>query len=147
MESFDAVGLCVGRDADDIARALGVAGITIRKWKQDPVDGSGARNPLDSIRIMMQAALNLGHDPKEAMAPLHYLQEYFRTELERYPEDVHEAYSETMHEFSRFVSEHTSALRDGKVSPQEHRKVDRVIYGIRLKLDEYEAALNAMAEK
>lgn len=147
MESFDAVGLCVGRDADDIARALGMTGITVRKWKEDPVDGSGSRNPVDLVRIMMHSAINLGRPTKEALAPLIYLQELFHEQMIQHPEDIHEAYSETMHEFSRLVAEHTAALRDGKIVPAEHRRMDRVIFSLRQKLDEYEAALNAMAEK
>jgi hypothetical protein len=145
MESFDAMGLCIGRDADDIARALKLEAITLRKWKQDPVDGSGSRNPLDVIRILISSALNLDRDPKEALAPLFYLQECFRDQLKEHPEDVHEAYSDTMHEFSRLVSEHTAALRDGKVSPAELRRMDRIIFSLRTKLDEYESALNAEA--
>ena len=145
MESFDAMGLCIGRDADDIARALKLEGITLRKWKQDPVDGSGSRNPLDVIRIAITAALNLGRDPKEALAPIIYLQECFREQMEQPPSDIQEAYSDAMHEFSRLVSEHTAALRDGKVSPAELRRMDRVIFSIRSKLDEYEHALNTEA--
>lgn len=147
MESFDAVGLCVGRDADDIARALRLEGITLRKWKQDPVDGSGSRNPLDVIRIMIESALNLGRDPKEALAPLNYLQSCFQVELEQHPDDVQDAYSDAMHEFSRLVAEHTSALRDGRISPAELRRVDRVIYSVRCKLEEYESALKANVDK
>lgn len=147
MESFDAMGLCIGRDAEDIGRALKYEPITLRRWKQDPVDGSGSRNPLDLIRIMVQSAINLGRDPKEALAPIYYLQECFRGELDGHPEDLQEAYSDAMHEFSRFVAEHTVALRDGKLSPAERRRVDRVLFNIRGKLDEYESALQAFQEK
>lgn len=147
MESFDAVQLCVGRDAEDIGRALKLEPITLRRWKQDPVDGSGSRNPLDVLRIMIQSALNLGRDPKEALAPIYYLQECFKAELEGCPEDVHEAYSDTMHEFSRLVAEHAAAFRDGEVSPAEFRRTDRVIFSIHGKLDEYKSALKVKVRK
>lgn len=147
MNSFDAMGLCIGRDADDIARALELTGITLRKWKQDPVDGSGSRNPLDVIRITIQAALNLGRDAKDALAPIFYLQETFRDELQQHPDDLHEAYSDAMHEFSRLISEHTSALKDGQVSPSELRRIDRALYAVRFRLDEYRRALEAQVKE
>ena len=145
MESFDAIGLCVGRDADDIGRALKLEAVTLRRWKQDPVDGSGSRNPLDVIRIMVQSSLNLGRSPQEALAPIVYLQEFFKEQMEQCPGDLHEIYSDTMHEFSRLVAEHAAALRDGKVSPAELRRMERVIFSIRGKLDEYENALGTEA--
>jgi hypothetical protein len=141
------MGLCIGRDSDEIARALGVQPITVRKWKQDPIDGSGSRNAVDVLRITIQTALNLGRSRADALAPLRCLQEYFRDELEQHPDDLHEAYSETMHEFSRLVAEHNAALKDKRVSPLEHRRMDRIVYAIRSKLDEYEAALNATADR
>lgn len=147
MESFDAMGMCIGRDADDIGRALELGGITLRKWKSDPIDGSGSRNPLDLIRITIQTAINLGRDPKEALAPLRYLQACFKDQLEQSPEDLLEAYSDAMHEFSRLVAEHTAALRDGLISPSERRRMERVVFSLRNRLDEYERALGAFGEK
>lgn len=141
MESFEALALVIGRDTRDIARAVGREPITLNKWKADPIDGSGARNPLDHLREMIQAALNLGRDPKDALAPLRYLEECFSPHAQNV--DLNEAHQDLFNEFSQLLSEHTSALRDGKISPMERRRIEKEAIHVKRQLEEYVDAVVA----
>lgn len=140
MESFEALGLCIGRDSEQIAQALGVATITVQKWKQDPL-ASGSRNPVDIIKIAVNKAIAMGRRPAEALAPVTHLVDYFKDAAESADLSVQRSHADLMQEFSHLISEHAVAIRDGQVSPDERRRLEREIVHVREMLDEYEAAI------
>ena len=143
MQSFEALGLVIGRDAEVIADVVGREAITLRRWKMDPTT-SGARNPLDTVRIMMEEALRLGRDPKDALAPIRYLQECFAAHIEA--ANLQEAHQDLFNEFSQLLNEHTTALRDGRISQFERRRIEREASHVATRLEEYVAAVKEFAE-
>lgn len=142
MESWEAIGLCVGRDAESIAQALGVATITVQKYKQDPF-ASGSRNPVDTLKIMVRTALSLSRRPAEALAPIRHLTDYFKDATEINDLNVHRAHADLISEMAHLIQEHTRAVRDGVISPDERRRIEREIAHVREMLGEYEAAVQA----
>jgi hypothetical protein len=140
MESYQAIEMCVGRRSEEHAKALDVSPSIVRKWKEDPIDGSGTRNPLDTIRIMIKTSIALGRDPVDAMAPIRYLEEEFAEVAET--NSYHEAYSDLLREFAHLMQEHTAAIRDGRISTDESRRIHREVQHVRELLREYDNTIN-----
>lgn len=144
MKSFEAMSLCIGRDAELMADVLGRKPITIRRWKQDPMQ-SGARNPVDSLEMLMQTALDLGRDRSEAFAPLDYLVGRFDSrDRPQVSSSLHSAFADMALEFSHLTMEYSAAIRDGKVTPDERRRLQREAAHIRERLDDLDRVLNTV---
>lgn len=144
MESYEAIALCVGRNSEEHAKALELQATTVRKWKEDPIDGSGSRNPLDSVRVMIRTALKLGRETADAMAPIRYLQICFVDVLP--VANVHEAYSDLLQEIAHLTQEHTAAIRDGRISMDERRRIQREVQHVAQLLQEYDQTIGEAAQ-
>lgn len=121
------MALCIGRDADLMADVLGNAAITLRRWKQDPLQ-SGARNPIDVLEILIQTSLDSGRDKSEALAPLDYLVRRFAKESAPSSDiSIHAALADVTLEEAHLTSEYSIAIRDGHISPDERRKLQREV--------------------
>lgn len=139
MKSHEAIQLCVGRDSVEIAGAISKSPDLVRKWKEDPIDGSGAPNPLDLMRKMMAASLALGRPHEEALAPVRYLEECFLFAQPVVP--LHDAHADLIQEISHLIGEHAAAIRDKRVSAAERGRIRREVEHVRARLDEYAASV------
>lgn len=140
MESFEALSTCIGRESGPVAKATGKGVDLVRKWKEDPIDGSGIRNPLDAIKDIMVASLHSGRAVQDVSAVIRYLEEV----LAPYSEisSVHDAHSDLMTEVSHLFQEHAAAVRDGRISADERRRLYRESQHVRVALEDYDRAIS-----
>lgn len=143
MRSFEALGLCLGRDAELMADVLGYKAITLRRWKQDPLQ-SGSHNPLDTLETLMRTAVELGRPRSEALAPLDYLVRRFSPTTPQVDvPSIHSAFADLQLELSHLTTEYSAAIRDGRVVPEERRRLQREAAHLRERLDEFDRVLVA----
>lgn len=146
VKSFESMKLCVGQAADVIANVLGYKGPGIvYKWTQDPLQ-SGTRNPADVLEAIIQVSIDLGRSREEALSPLRYLQSRF-SEDNSVTAPLLETYAELIQEFSHLMREFSAATADGRISPDERRRLFREVTHIRQALDDLERVLNGLGDK
>ena len=133
MESWEALGKCVGRDTVKHAKALGRSTALINKWTEPSTDfsDSGALNPVDRIETMIETALSLGNVSRhDALAPLQYLALRFGCTLIDLPpslphlKDLTDKINQASKEFGHFISANCEALEDGRITPDERTTID-----------------------
>jgi hypothetical protein len=144
MRSYEAIGLCIGRDADLMADVLGRKAITLRRWKQDPLQ-SGATNPVDSLEKLMQTALDVGRPRSEALAPLAYLERLFSGPRVETNASVHSSFADLQRETSHLTAEYSAAVRDGFISPDEARRMRRQVAHLEDSIEELKLVLGKAA--
>lgn len=133
MESWEALGRCVGRDTVKHAKALGRSTALVNKWTEPSTDfsDSGAINPVDRIETMIETALSLGNVSRsDALAPLQYLALRFGCTLINLPpslphlKDLTDQINHSSKEFGHFISANCEALEDGRITRDEFRHID-----------------------
>lgn len=144
METYAALAACIGRESELIAKAVGKDVSLIRKWKEDPVDGSGTRNPLDTIITVMDTSLRNGRPVADVMAIIRCLEERLAPYI--ISSSVQDAHSDVMTESARLLAEHAAAIRDGLISPDERRRLQRASQHVRAALDDYDRAVEVSVE-
>ena len=141
MKSFEVLSLCIGHDSEVMADVLNYKAITLRRWKQDPLQ-SGSQNPLDVLEGLINTALELGRQKSEALAPINYLVRRFTpSALPCFDTSIHSAFADLMLELSHLTTEYSAAIRDGKVVPEERRRLQRESAHLRERLDEFDRVL------
>lgn len=140
MESFEALSTCIGRESDPVAKVTGKSVDLVRKWKEDPIDGSGIKNPLDMIRDIMVTSLRAGRTVQDVSAVNRYLEEVLAPYSET--SSVQDAHSDLMTEVSHLFQEHAAAVRDGRISADERRRLHRESHHVRTALEDYDRAIS-----
>jgi hypothetical protein len=134
MKSYEAMGLCVGRDRVVHAKALHKSVHLVSKWTEPAVDftDSGTFNPLDRLEVVMDTALRLGTvDHAHALAPLFYLAQRFDCAVYPLPrqcgclKDVSAQLGVMVREFGQLMASTGEAMADGRISPDERRRIER----------------------
>ena len=134
MKSFEAMGIAIGRDRVEHAKALHKSVHLISKWTEPSTDftDSGTFNPLDRIETIIETALKVGNVPHpHALAPIYYLAGRFNCQLLPLPsqhpclQDLAAQLCVTIKEFGALVSASGEAMQDGIISPDERRKIER----------------------
>lgn len=134
MKSFEAMGMAIGRDRVEHAKALHKSVHLISKWTEPSTDftDSGTFNPLDRIETIIETALKVGNvAPSHALAPLYYLAGRFNCQLLPIPsqhpclQDLAAQLSSTIKEFGDMVSAAGEAMQDGIISPDERRLIEK----------------------
>lgn len=152
-KSFEAMQRCISRDAELMAKETGYSAIAVRKFKCDP-EQSGARNPLDALLQMIQAALRTGRAPEDALAPLYYLcDELSLTRpvplgvvFTTVP-DLSRAHNRLFMEFGHLQTEHWRAVEDGELSPLERVAIEREADHVEAHLHMYRAGVRSISEQ
>ncbi len=131
MKSHEALRQAIGGATKFIAQALHVSPILVYKW-QEPSGGwpnSGKRNPLDTIRIIVETSLKLGRNKEDAFAPIHYLAREFGLIVIEAPEaggqlrELQQELMRSIKEFSDLMNTSSKALEDGKLQPYEAEEI------------------------
>lgn len=134
MKSFEAIGMTVGRDRVEHAKALHKSVHLISKWTEPSTDftDSGTFNPLDRIETMIETALKIGNVSRpHALAPLYYLAGRFNCQLLPIPsqhpclQDLSTQLCKTISEFGEMVAAAGDAMTDGVISPDERRRIEK----------------------
>jgi len=133
LKSYDALNRAINRQTVEHARRLHVSTSLVHKWQEPAVDftDSGAYNPLDRIETIIETALSLGVKPEDALAPIYYLAERFGQIVIPIPKTENTAAAasgellKTVQEFGELASEASKALQDGKITWQEHDRINR----------------------
>jgi len=133
LKSYDALNRAINRQTVEHARRLHVSTSLVHKWQEPAVDftDSGAYNPLDRIETIVETSLSLGVKPEDALAPVFYLAERFGQivipvpAIETSVTSVSAELLKTIQEFGDLASEASKALQDGKITWQEHDRINR----------------------
>ena len=133
MKSYDALNRAINRQTVEHARRLHVSTSLIHKWQEPSTDftDSGAFNPLDRIETVIETAIALGMPPEDALAPIYFLAERFGQIVIPIPAIEHNTTAvagellKTVQEFGELASEASKALQDGKITWQEHDRINR----------------------
>jgi YesN/AraC family two-component response regulator len=142
MESYESIARAVNRNTKEIARELGLSQSTVSKWQEPPPKKanpkqkykhwfqSGALNPADRLVMMMKKAIQLGVDPEDALAPLHYLNhEFGRIDIPvnsfETTEELSFEFVGTIKEFSHFSQAASEALENREILQQHARAIER----------------------
>lgn len=133
MKSYEALNRAISRQTVEHARRLHVSTSLVHKWQEPSTDftDSGAYNPLDRIETIIETALSLGVKPEDALAPIYYLAERFGQivipvpAIETSVTSVSAELLKTIQEFGDLASEASKALQDGKITWQEHDRINR----------------------
>jgi len=133
VRSDEAFSRCIGRHTVPVAKALHLSVSTVSKWKEPTLDfsESGALNPLDRIETTIRTALSSGQPEADAYAPVEYLAAQFGLMVIPLPKDVPtlnglvQAAHCSMKEFGEFIASFSEAIEDGKITPPEHRRMDK----------------------
>ncbi len=129
MESHEAMAETIGRDVVEIARALGLKPVTVRKWKEESGPGkSGSLNPLMRLEMTIGKALALGRPRDKALRPLYWLNARFRMVGIQAPvaTDLRETTNRLavlMGEFGEFVTANAESLESGDISPDGYAAI------------------------
>ncbi len=134
-KSYEALEETIRRDTEKVAEALHQSPSLVRKWKEPPrtdedFTQSGARNPLDRLEIIIKTIEQI--DPERAYIPIRWLCARFGfmppVKMPRVADSEQELvgsileWTKEFGETSRAVSE---ALKDGRVSKEEYKKIWR----------------------
>lgn len=140
MDSYAALSTCIGRESEAVAKVTGKSVDLVRKWKEDPIDGSGVRNPLDVVKDIMITSLRSGRPVQDVYAVVRF----FEGVLAPYVEatTVQDAHSDLMTEVSHLYREHAAAVRDGRISNDERKRLHRESHHVRTALDDYDRAID-----
>ena len=133
MKSYEAMNRAISRQTVEHAKRLHVSTSLVNKWQEPSTDynDSGAYNPLDRIETVIETALSLGIAPEDALAPIHFLAERFGQivipvpAIETSVTSVSAELLKTIQEFGDLASEASKALQDGKITWQEHDRINR----------------------
>lgn len=134
METYEALGLCVGRDTVAHAKALRRSTALVNKWTEPTNDfeDSGALNPLDRLEMMIETARRVGKvSPTDAIAPIQYLANRFNLALIPLPAnipcltDVTHQLMVTIKEFGDLAAVSAAAMEDCRITPDERRIIER----------------------
>lgn len=134
MKTFEAMGMAIGRDRVEHAKALHKSVHLISKWTEPSTDftDSGTFNPLDRIETIIETALKIGNvSQPQALAPLYYLAGRFNCQLLPIPsqhpclQDLAAQLCTTITEFGQMVSASGEAMSDGIISPDERRRIEK----------------------
>lgn len=144
MESWEALKNCIGRDSELIAKAVGKDATTVRKWKEDPIDGSGSTNPLDLVIKMVVCSLRNGRTVADVSSVVRCLEEVIAPFKTQTP--LQETAADVMTHHARLLSEYAAAIRDGRINPDEARRLRREIQHSHVALNDMVAAVDAAVE-
>ena len=125
------------RHSHTVDELLGLGTSTIHKWQEPPSsvdwpDGSGARNILDRMEIILKALTNLGRE-KQALALLRWQAASIGYEVSLTKKTKRES-ADLRDELCKLAAENgdvfraiTDALADGRIDPDELREISREI--------------------
>lgn len=134
MKSFEAMGMAIGRDRVEHAKALHKSVHLVSKWAEPSTDftDSGTFNPLDRIETIVETALKIGNVAHpHALAPLYYLAVRFNCLLLPIPaqhpclQDLSARLCIAIKEFGEMVAAAGEAMQDGVISPDERRVIEK----------------------
>lgn len=143
-ESHEVLEETMRRDTPSVASALHLGPSLVGKWKEAPVTEkdftqSGARNPLDRLKIIISTIEH--KDPDRAYLPIRWLNVQFgflppiKAPKITATDDIQKALLEWTTEFGESCKSVSSALADGRVTRAEVKKLYAEI------LDDYEAGM------
>lgn len=142
MKSYEAMNLLVGGDAASHAKRLGLSPRMIYRWCEPNADysDSGAYNPLDRTRAMMEEAERLGKSRLKILAPVRYLATDLAMvipvpRIDCTTTEICLQTIKTIKEVGEVLTAAGKALEDNKLTPNEKRDV----------LKKMDAAFHALA--
>lgn len=134
-KSFEALEETIRRDTVEVAKALHQSLSLVSKWKEQPATDedfqqSGARNPLDRIETIINTIKRI--DPERAHVPIKWLCARFgfmppvkMPEGVKGDKDILKAILAWNEEFGETCVEISAAMKDGKITPGEVKKIDK----------------------
>lgn len=154
MKSFEAMGMAIGRDRVEHAKALHKSVHLISKWTEPSTDftDSGTFNPLDRIESIIETALKIGNVvPAHALAPLYYLAGRFNCQLIPIPtkhpclRDLAAQLCTTITEFGEMVYAAGEAMQDGVISPDERRRIEKEAMELQAAIGQFTAMVSELS--
>lgn len=148
----DAMGLCLGRDAKPIGRRLGLAGRTVRQWRER--FDSDHRGPGETLALTIRAALELGRDEEDAVAPIRALADEFGYELAPRLriagtiglDEANLGLSELLQHAGEYVVETSESIRDERIDSAERARIRRAATRLKEAVAILEQSLDRVAE-
>lgn len=133
MESYEAIATAINRDTVKQAKALGLSTSLLAKWQEPSTDftDSGAYNPLDRILTIMKTSQELGTPLEAALAPLLFLAQSLNCAIIPLPSagqclnNVTKQLYRVIKEFGDLIKESSDAIKDGRITPDERRRVEK----------------------
>lgn len=130
MKSHEALQKAIAGKTVDHAKRLGKSTVLLNKWQEPATDfsDSGSYNPLDRIEAIVDYAIQLGINRKNALAPVHWLNHRFGLIAFDLPDcakdgAVSAELISTIEEFSDLVKATSRALQNGRISRNEARTI------------------------
>lgn len=131
METYLSLKKCINGDTVGTAKELGLSTITVNKWQEPHTDftDSGSYNPLDRINTIIHRSVRKKNPPELAYAPLYALameHGFVCIALPRVADHdkVNVELIKSIKEFADLAGETSEALQDGRISPDDARKIE-----------------------
>lgn len=133
METYEALAITINRDTVCHAKALGLSTSLVNKWQEPSTDfsDSGAYNPLDRLRTVILTSKTLGQPPEVFLAPLYYFRSEFNLCIFPLPDgtpglqEITAQLYTVIKQFGDLIRESSEAISDGRITPDERRRVDK----------------------
>lgn len=147
MGSYDAMKESAGEQntsiISEIAKRCHIPASTAYSWTRPPENNNddcdratGRRNPVDSLEQWMESCLILGRPRGAALSPLTYLNNHFNQIVFDVPSHVKAMTREElsaelircMKEFGDVVASYQAAMKNGRISKQEMKRIEREVW-------------------
>lgn len=136
MQSHEVIQKSINGKSLAHAKRLGVSLSLVSKWQEPSLDfsDSGAYNPLDRIKTIMDGSKADGNGPERFLAPLHWLAREYRhiaiplpSPNENLPE-LHRGLLKMTKEFGDLLSVSGEKFADGDVSRRDALAIRQEAY-------------------
>lgn len=133
MRSFEAINKAISGHTVAVAKKLHLSTSLIRKWQEPTTDfeDSGAYNPLDRIKEIIDTAKSCGVPEEDTLAPIQYLAEKYNLIIipihksPDKPSEIQKELLKTISEFGELAQAAGDALHDGKITRTEIRRIEK----------------------
>lgn len=145
MQSHEAIQKTINGKSLPHAKRLGVSLSLVSKWQEPSLDfsDSGAYNPLDRIKTIMDGSQADGNGPDRYLAPIHWLAKEYRQIVIPVPDpnkglsELHQELSRLTEEFGDLLSTSAERLADGDVSARDARAIRQEAYELQTVLSSF----------
>lgn len=145
MQSHEAIQIAINGKTLVHAKALGMSRSMVNKWQEasETYEDSGAYNPLDRIKTIMDTSRAEGNGPERYLAPLHFLAQEYKQIVFPAPvsgkdlPELQQGLMKMTKEFGELLSVSGEKLADGEVTPRDLREIRQEVYEMQTALSAY----------